>query len=91
MNNPNDVSNSVSPTLADTLSESERQNLRGATQDHPNMSATYAQSPGQGGAKTTNQWQQPSFSQRIQEHPVMAIGLAVLGGLFVRSLFSHKD
>lgn len=94
MANTFDTRNQVSPTIGDTLSEPERQNLRQATQanqSQPQATGTYGQSLASKGYQLANQWHQSSVRRRIQEHPYKTAGLVILGSIIVRSLFSRKD
>ncbi|WP_166422020.1 hypothetical protein [Paraglaciecola sp. 20A4] len=93
MNNSVDTNNHASPTIADTLSESDKQNLHQAAQP------TGDQRQGKGsrrrmlagkGVEIANRWQQSNLRHHIQEHPVRSAGLVLLSGILIRSLLSRK-
>jgi hypothetical protein len=93
MDNTMDTRKYGSSTLGDTLSDSERQNLKSAAQTNqaePQNMGAYGQSSASKGQGAVTQWQQSALRRGIQEHPVKAAGLVFLGGLFIRSFFSRK-
>lgn len=94
MDNTNNQSNPVSPTLGDTLSDADRQNLRSATNTKPSKlqnNGAYGQSMASKGYGAVNQWQQSALRRHIQEHPVKTAGLVLLTGFLLSSLFSDKN
>lgn len=93
MNNEVETTNTVSPKIADTLSSTEEQNLRQAFQEHDvrhNIKDYHDESLDSKAFKIAKRLQQLTIIRGIKSHPLQSVGLALLGGFLVRSVFSRK-
>jgi len=93
MNNKVETTRTVSPKIADTLSRSEEQSLRQAVQEYDvqhNIKDYHDESLDTKAIKIAKRLQQSTIIRGIKSHPLQSVGLALLGGILVRSVFIRK-
>lgn len=93
MSNISDANPTVSLTIADTLSESQkRELLHGAEQDYNKRgSANYKNSsPYTDSGSASGRDSRLNLIQHIKTYPLQSAGIAILGSVLVRAIFGGK-
>lgn len=92
--NPNiKTTNTVTPTIADTLSDSEEQELRQAVEHYDvqhNIKDYHDETLDNKGSEFANRLQQSTVVRHIKSHPLQSVGMALIGGIFIGSVFSRR-
>lgn len=88
-----DTHHNVAATIADTLSESQKQELRHATGDsqpqHGNQDNSHGSSKN-GMDHLADRVQNLDFIQHIKANPLQSVGLALLGSVLIHFVFASK-